>query len=148
MAVTRERLYEFMNAHKLAVLATVAMDGSPQAAVMGIAVTPELEIIFDTLRSTRKYRNLRTNPRVAFVIGGEGEVTVQYEGIAEEPADAELRACKEAYFAKWPDGPQREHWPGMTYIRVRPAWIRYSDFNEASREIAEMTFDAANAQGA
>ena len=148
MAVTRERLYEFMNAHKLAVLATVAMDGSPQAAVMGIAVTPELEVIFDTLRSTRKYRNLRTNPRVAFVIGGEGEVTVQYEGIAEEPADAELHACKKAYFAKWPDGPQREHWPGMTYIRVRPAWIRYSDFNEASREIAEMTFDAAAGQGA
>jgi len=32
-------------------------------------VTPELEIIFDTVKSSRKYPNLKKNPLVAWVIG-------------------------------------------------------------------------------
>ena len=29
----------------------------------------------------------------------------------------------------YPDGRARAGWPGLTYVRVRPTWIRYSDFN-------------------
>lgn len=49
---------------------------------MGIAITPELEIIFDTVKSSRKYPNLVARPSCAFVAGGWGatEQTVQYEG--------------------------------------------------------------------
>ena len=44
----------FLEGEKLAVLATASEDGRPEAAVMGFVVTPELEIIFDTVRSFRK----------------------------------------------------------------------------------------------
>jgi hypothetical protein len=32
------------------------------------------------------------------------------------------------YFARFSDGPARLTWPGITYFRVRPTWIRFSDF--------------------
>ena len=74
-------IYEFMKNERLAVLATVAEDGQPEAALMGVAVTPQLEIVFDTVKSSRKYPNLKKNPRVALVVGCTTEVTVQFEGI-------------------------------------------------------------------
>jgi pyridoxine/pyridoxamine 5'-phosphate oxidase len=76
----KDELYEFITKHKLAVLATAAADGAPQAALVGIAVTPELELVFDTVRSTRKARNLSENPVAALVIGCTDEITCQYEG--------------------------------------------------------------------
>jgi general stress protein 26 len=51
------------------VLTTATKSGQPQAALMGFAVTPKLEIIFDSVRSSRKYSNLKENPRVAWVVG-------------------------------------------------------------------------------
>lgn len=43
-----EEVFQFLNRESLAVLATVGDNGQPQAALMGFAVTRELEIIFDT----------------------------------------------------------------------------------------------------
>ena len=103
--------------------------GEPEAAVVGIAFTDQLEIIFDTLDTTRKCVNLRRNPKIAFVIGWDEETTVQYEGTADEPKGAELDRLKEAYFVPYPDGRERQKWAGITYFRVRPMWARYSDFN-------------------
>jgi len=45
------------------VLTAATADGKPQAALMGFAVTRELEIVFDTVRSSRKYANLKDNPQ-------------------------------------------------------------------------------------
>jgi hypothetical protein len=75
------------------VLATTAPDGSPEAAVVGSAVTDALELVFDTLDSTRKAVNLRNDPRIAFVIGWDDEQTVQLEGLADEPRGPELEPC-------------------------------------------------------
>lgn len=99
--------------------------------------------MFDTPDSTRKVANLRTNPRLAFVIGGTmpgDERTVQYEGVADEPAGPERDRIRAAYFSAWPDGPARAKWPGIVYVRVRPTWIRYSDFNRNPPAVIE--FDA------
>ena len=87
----------FLEGEKLAVLATASEDGRPEAAVMGFAVTPELEIIFDTVRSFRKYPNLKKNPRVAWVIGCTSEISVQLEGNAVELEGAELEKYKDIY---------------------------------------------------
>jgi general stress protein 26 len=133
-------VFQFMNGESLAVLATVAENGQPEAALMGFAVTPELEIIFDTVNSSRKYPNLKRNPRVAWVVGCTTEVTVQYEGIAEELEGGQLVRYKRPYFAKFPDGPARESWPGITYFVVRPKWVRYCDYNSPTRRIEEMKF--------
>lgn len=136
--MTPTSLLPFLRQHRLAVVSTVR-DGAPQAAVVGIAVTNALDIIFDTLATSRKYANLVADPRVALVIGWDAEQTVQIEGIADVPSGDELAACKQAYFAVWPDGREREKWPAIAYVRVRPRWLRYSDFGQVPPRIEELT---------
>lgn len=140
--MTPRDLLEFMRRYRVAVQASVSADGAAQAAVVGIAVTDRFEIVFDTLSSSRKAQNLRGNPKIALVIGGlsDGEErTVQYEGFADEPAGDELERLKQAYYHVYPDGPSRLSWPGLIYVRVRPAWIRYSDFTANPPLIVEFT---------
>lgn len=133
-------VFSFVNRERLGVLATAREDGSPEAALMGFAVTPELEIVFDTVKSSRKYAILKKNPAVAWVIGSTTEVTVQYEGVAQELEGEELAKYKKTYFAAFPDGPARESWPGITYFVVRPKWVRYCDYDPGKRRIEEMEF--------
>jgi pyridoxine/pyridoxamine 5'-phosphate oxidase len=137
-------LLNFVRSHRLAVQASVSSEDAPQAAVVGYAVTDQFELVFDTLSSSRKGQNLRRNSRIALVIGGlaDGEErTVQYEGIADEPSGEDLDRLKQVYYAAWPDGPSRLTWPGLTYFRVKPTWIRYSDFNANPPEIIEFSAD-------
>jgi general stress protein 26 len=139
--MTREELVRFIARHKLAVQASTTDAGGPQAAVVGVVVSERLELFFDTLASTRKCQNLRRDPRIAFVIGWDEE-TVQWEGLADEPRGEELQRWKQRYFASFPDGREREGWPGITYFRARPTWVRYSDFRGAEPRIVELTGDA------
>ena len=135
-------LLDFLRHNRLAVQASTSSANEPQAAVVGFAVTDQLEIIFDTLESTRKAKNLRRNPRLALVIGGSipgDERTVQYEGIADEPSGEELERVKNVYYKAFPDGPSRLSWSGLIYVRVRPIWIRYSDYNLDPPEIVEFS---------
>jgi hypothetical protein len=138
--MTRSELLQFMRGHSLAVQTSVSPTLAPQAAVVGIVVTDDLDVFFDTLDVTRKMHNLRRNPKIAFVIGGltnGDERTVQYEGIADEPVGPELERLKELYFSRFPDGRERQRWRGLVYVRARPTWIRYSDFNRTPPEIVE-----------
>lgn len=132
-------LVAFLRMHKLAIQASVALDGGPQAAVVGFGVSDSLEIVFDTLESTRKYANLRRDPRIALVIGWDGEETAQIEGVADFPGGAELERIREVYFAAYPDGRDRLAWSGITHVRVRPTWARYSDFTTDPPRIEELT---------
>ncbi len=137
----RDELVRFLRKYKLAVQASVAPGGAPQAAVVGFAVSDELEIVFDTLETTRKYRNLRADPRIALVIGWDDEVTAQIEGVADFPTGEELERVRDCYFVAYPDGRDRLAWPGITHARVRPTWIRYSDFTKDPPHIVELTGD-------
>jgi len=130
-----------MAGNRYGIVSSIAADGSPQSAIVGIAVTPDLEIIFDTVRSSRKYPNLITRPQCSFVIGGwAGEQTLQYEGVAVEPEGLELERCRGAYFSVWPDGEARLAWPGLTHFCIKPRWLRYSDFDQRPPLVVEMSF--------
>ena len=133
-------LYTFIARCKLAVLSTTAETGSPQSALVGIAVTPSIEIIFDTVKNSRKYPNLIARPSCSFVIGWAGEQTVQYEGEAVEPSGPELNRYQDIYFRTWPDGTSRVSWPGIAYFVIKPTWIRYSDFDQTPPVIQEFLF--------
>lgn len=128
--MTTKFLYDFIQAHKLAIVATVSDDRKSESALVGIAVTPDLKIIFDTSSNSRKYINILSNPSISFVIGWDNEQTLQYEGIAKIPKEEELDKLKEIYFDSFPDGKDREKWADIAYICAEPKWIRYSDFNE------------------
>ena len=143
MPTTRADILEFMRGHSLAVQASVSASNSQQAAVVGVIITDDFDVFFDRMASTRKVSNLRRNARIALVIGGltDGdERTVQYEGIADEPNGLELERLKARYFVRFPDGRDRQNWPGVTYVRTRPQWLRFSDFNQTPPEIVEITF--------
>ncbi len=139
----RAALHAFMTRHRYGVLSSTSKEGSPQSALVGIATTPELEIVFDTVKSSRKYPNLIERAACSFVIGGwDSEQTLQFEGLAAEPHGEELRRCRQAYFAVWPDGPSRMSWPGIAWFAVRPRWIRFSDFDRNPPLIEEIVFPA------
>jgi pyridoxamine 5'-phosphate oxidase-like protein len=136
--VTRAEVYDFIKRQRYAVVATTHADGSSQSALVGIAVAPSLEIYFDTVGTTRKAVNFRRDPRVSLVIGWDDEQSMQLEGVADEPRGAALADLKRIYYAAWPDGPSRESWAGITWVRVVPRWIRFSDFNRADGAVREM----------
>jgi PPOX class probable F420-dependent enzyme len=126
--VNRAALLAFLRRHRICVQASLSADGAPQAAAVGFAVTDDVEIVFDTVGTTRKMANLRRDPRVAIVVGWDDEQTLQLEGIADEPVGDELARLKQVYFGVYPDGVDRQAWKDITYVRVRPTWARYSDY--------------------
>ena len=143
MPTTQADILGFLRGHSLGVQASVSPSVTPQASVVGFIVTDSFELFFDTVESTRKVANLRQNSTIAFVIGGLAngdERTVQYEGVADEPKGLELEQLKERYFVRFPEGRHRQSWPGILYLRVRPRWVRFSNFNTTPPDIVEFTF--------
>jgi hypothetical protein len=139
--VTLAELLAFLRRHRICVQASAFASGAPQAAVVGFAVSDELET--DTLGDTRKATNLRRDPRIALVVGWDDEQTVQIEGVADEPAGDDLARLKSVCFSVYPDGVERQAWKGITYVRVRPTWARYSDFRPGGR-IVEIDLGAGS----
>lgn len=141
MAMTTQFLYEHISQQRYAVLATISANHTPQAACVGIAVTPDLRLVFDTVTDSRKYANLLADPHIAFVISVGEEKTIQYEGIAyplTEPGNEELL---EVYFSVFPDGrKRRDTWKNITWFCVEPRWIRHSDFSATPALIEEIRF--------
>lgn len=135
--MTASDVLHYMKARRYATQASVSETGAPQAAIIGVAVTDAFELVFDTLNTSRKYRNLRREPRIALTIGGDDDCCVQYEGLADEPKGAELETLKQVYFARFPDGLERERLPEIAYFRVKPLWIRFSDYRSAEPLVVE-----------
>src|SRR5487761_2320014 len=129
----------FIDSCGVGVLGTLSESGVPQTAGMGLAISPQLEIIFDTLTTTRKYGNLKAHPQCSFSIW-KGESAVQYEGVAEELSGEELARYQEIYFARMPDGRDRLSWAGITHFVVRPTWLRLSRYDARPPMIEEHTF--------
>ena len=129
-----------MRSRRYAVQSSISVNGAPQSAIVGIAVSDAFEIVFDTLGSSRKGENLRRRSDIAFVLGsleGKDERTVQYEGVADEPTGSERTRLTALYLSVFPDGRQRQEWPGLIYVRATPRWLRYSNYNVDPPEIAE-----------
>ena len=143
-AVTDADLLAYMRGHRLAVEASVDAAGQPQAALVGVGVADGFDIVFDTVNTSRKHANLLADPRAAVTFSGPGERTLQFEGMARpvsttDPADALWR---QAYYAAWPDGPDRLAWEGLVYWRIEARWLRFSDY-DAGPLIFERAFSGA-----
>lgn len=131
-------LFDFIKSNTLAVLSTVNEKNQPESAVLEFGETEELEIIFDTFKNARKYKNLKKNKNISFVIGWDKNITVQYNGIAEELSGEELEKYKKIYFKKNPEAQRWETQEGITYFKAVPKWVRYSDLNKNPWEIIEL----------
>jgi general stress protein 26 len=136
----RQLVLDFIKKHLIAVISTVDQERKkPESAVLEFGENENFEIIFDTLKTSRKYNNLRTNKNVSFVIGWDENITIQYEGFAEEIHGEVANSYKKAY---WTKNPQAKRWatnPDIRYFRVTPTWIRYSDLNQDPWNVFEIT---------
>jgi uncharacterized protein YhbP (UPF0306 family) len=130
---------EFIKKHTLAVIFTFG-EIAPESAVLEFAETDQLEILFDTFTSSRKYVNIQKNPNVSFVIGWDQDLTVQYEGTAVELDGEELEAAKNIYFKKIPAAVKWANREGIVYFKVKPRWVRLTDLNQYPWDIKEISF--------
>jgi hypothetical protein len=97
--LTKEVLFDFLSRHRLGVVATANRAGEPEAALVNFAVTPDLEIVFETTTATRKYPNLIRNPRAEMVTGWENDQTLQCCGVADMPEGRDGERLKAAFFS-------------------------------------------------
>jgi len=136
--MTQKDIEQFISNHTLTTISTFGKE-YPESAVIEFA-SSGLELIFDTHTTSRKYQNLMQNPRASFVIGWDKNKTVQYEGEVIELKGDELTKYKEIYFAKMPEAKEWEHAKDITYFKVLPRWIRYTDLNVHPWQVEEMTY--------
>lgn len=123
----KTKILEFLQKQLLTVISTVH-DNGPQGAVISFAENENLELFFGTFNTTRKYVNIKNNPKVAFVIGWSLDevITVQYEGVATELEGEESVAASQKIITKNPGSARFVNDPRQRYFKVTPSWMRYS----------------------
>lgn len=75
-------------------VATASPDGDPEAAIMAFASGPDLALYLYTLSDSRKYQNLRRNPRAAMTLYQAPEYA-QLDGHIEELDGAAAEQARE-----------------------------------------------------
>ena len=140
MTENEKIILEFIKKHTLATIATVDSSDSPQAAVLEFSETDNLELIFDTFSTYRKYINIQNNPKVALVIGWDNDITVQYEGIAFELKGDEIKKYQNIHVAKLPKAKKFVDMDVVRYFKVTPKWIRYSDLSVNPWNVFEVNY--------
>lgn len=129
----KKQILAFLGKHTLTVISTVDIgDSKPESAVIAFAENDNLELVFGTSNTTRKYKNLQKNPNVSFVIGWSSDVgTLQYEGTARELSMEESGPCSAAIIAKNPFSKRFAEKDDLRYFLVTPTWIRLLDLTQS-----------------
>lgn len=124
---TKSTLRELFADQRLAVLATREEGGQPYANLMAFAASDDLKtLLLVTGRATRKYQNLRADPRVALLIDSRSHqvsdihkaVAVTILGDAEEVSGSERDRLLSAYLARHPHLEQFASSPSSALFRV------------------------------
>ncbi|MET1020534.1 MAG: pyridoxamine 5'-phosphate oxidase family protein [Microterricola sp.] len=112
------------------VVATLAVDGSPQAAYLDLTATDSGELVFNARSDSRKIANILGDGRVAVVIGGADGTTLQCEGTATLATGPDLERCAAAYGEAFPQfEPAR---PGVVLVLVALQWARHRDYRSSA----------------
>lgn len=144
MTVDEKTILSFLQSHPMATISTIAPGTiQPESALIAFAETENLEIIFETFVDTRKWHNLQRNPNVALVVGWDPNhhITLQYEGIASPIASNKVDHYRNIFLTK--DTPCTEaflHDPRVRLFKIRPTWLRYSDYTNDQPKIIELQF--------
>lgn len=130
-AEQKEIITNFLKNTKIGVIATHAKDRQyPESAVITLSETPDMHIIFNSSKLSRKNKNIRDNNKVSICMGFNWEAmqTVQIEGNAYIITD-EVRAGNmiDNHFDKNPHLLVYKGKEDREFVEVVPKWIRYSD---------------------
>lgn len=136
---SKEKVYEFINKHAIAILSTVSSDNTPSAAVVYVIPDKELNLYFLTESDTEKSRNIESNNKAAITLIDQANlIEIQTKGTITETEDPQ-------YFMKLAKENAEEvagfHWPpplsklateGFHIVyKFTPTWLRVADFSEA-----------------
>lgn len=135
---TKRKTLELFKNHKFGVISTVDEEGGkPESALVGFAEKDTFEIIFGTLNTSRKYKNLQKNPRISFVVGWDAQTgSVQYEGVVKEISGEEQAEAARILLEKNPFAKKFAEKPEQRWFLVTPKWIRFVDHVGETGEIA------------
>lgn len=120
---------EVLAGQRLAVLATCGENG-PHNSLVAFAVTPDLkQVVFATTRATRKYANLKQEPRVCLLADNRANevadlreaVAVGIVGRAAEPPGEACTLLQELYVRRHPHLEEFVSSPGCALVGVKVA---------------------------
>lgn len=122
-----QQVRELLQSQQLSVLAT-HNKGQPYASLVAFAATQDLkEIYFATSRATRKYANLKADPRVAMLVDSRSNEVTDFHrataatvvGEAREVDDAQRDSIARLYLARHPHLKEFVQSPTCALLRVR-----------------------------
>lgn len=132
----KQLVKDFLKKQKHMVLATVTND-IPEAALVGFAEMDNLNLIFGTETTSRKFQNIQNNSKIAAVFT-DGDISIQYEGIVSVLIGHEIEEYKQKYFEKLPEAKKYDSEPNQIYLKIIPTWIRYVDYSKETPDIFEV----------
>ncbi len=134
----KQKILNFLKRNGLCVISTSTKGGKPESAVMAFTIKDDFICLFNTEPETRKYKNLEQNKQVSVVVGGfKEDPSVQIDGVAEILEGEEAAAAKKYILAVHPEWASYFNSPTGKFIKVKPSWLRYSDFSKEPIETVE-----------
>lgn len=137
--MNRQEMIDYVRAQSDGIVATASLDGAPEAAYLAIAATDDGELVFDARVGSRKIANIRANPRVAVVLGGRDDMTLQCEGVADLPTGPERERCAAAYASAFPQFERSLSNDDIVVVRITLSWARFGDFRERPHVVTDVT---------
>ena len=123
----KEILLDLLSSQKLGVLGT-HQAGQPYGSLVAFAATRDLKnLFFATTRATRKFANLRSDPRVSMVLDNRSNRVADFRkaaaatvlGRAKEVRGKERKEWEKIYLAKHPHLTEFVSSPTCALVRIR-----------------------------
>ena len=124
----REELSEFLRGQMGCTISTIDPEGVPSGAYVAFSETAEGHFIINTKQSSRKARNLLSNPGVSLTITNEeARYTVQLQGSAELLTSETFESYADRFYEKLPFLRALRDDPEQVRFLVTPTFLRFSD---------------------
>jgi uncharacterized protein YhbP (UPF0306 family) len=128
-----EEILNYIERHRISVLAIEMLDGSPHAATIHYAHTENpLTFLIETDRNYRKAEPLlaRKTSRATMVIGFDEKepITFQMDGEVRLIEESEKEQYQKVYLGKFPEKIKKIEDPNKILFVFNPTWWRYTDF--------------------
>lgn len=143
-----DNVTEFLKGNRLAVVATVSQQNTPEAALLYYGLDEEFHIYCCTYKKSRKFLNIESNNKIALVIGQEvNALTLQLEGSARIITDkVEKAEAMETYAKKATENENLIYFPpllaltkdsSMEFLQITIEWFKFSTFESHFPNIIE-----------
>jgi len=141
---TKKRAMEFLKKNSTMVVATVNVFGEPQASVVYFYPDSEFNLYFMTSVGSKKYENIISSGKAAFVVGsGPDVITIQGGGNVQQLDEKEAEVFNNLIEKAVKPNDQ---WPlltlskkGFATFKITPSWmvmlnLHKGDFKEEMKE--------------